>query len=192
MVYQKHTSDIHHFKYIFTIHTLTQLQHPGWPAPVLLPSSLLLKAATRALTEPDLAIPALQYAPDPGPLPLRNALSSFLSTFYRSKIPIDRISTTGGASQSFGITLAALTDPGYTRRVWVLQPTYFLAFRIIDDAGLKVEGVEDAKDGIDFSAWEERLKSVEQEAQEEGKLEPVSSDIFTIMNLNTENCNIAL
>jgi hypothetical protein len=45
--------------------------------------------------------------------------------------------------------------------------------------------VEDAKDGIDFAAWEERLKAVEQEAQDEGKSEPVSCDMSTNSNLKT-------
>lgn len=47
----------------------------------------------------------------------------------------DRISITGGASQNLGVTLAALTDPHYTRRIWIVAPGYFMGFKIFEDAG---------------------------------------------------------
>ncbi|KAJ4294743.1 Valine--pyruvate aminotransferase [Collariella sp. IMI 366227] len=38
----------------------------GWPTPHLLPTSHLLAATQRVLTNPSISTPALQYAPDPG------------------------------------------------------------------------------------------------------------------------------
>ncbi|KAF2672789.1 PLP-dependent transferase [Microthyrium microscopicum] len=147
----------------------------GWPAPSLLPSKLLLRAATSVLQEPEVFVPALQYAPNKGPTELRNALSTFLTKTFspHSPVPIDRISTTGGASQSLGIILNTCADPGYTRAVWVVEPTYFLACRIIDDAGLKAKSVEDGVDGIDFADFRRQLREVEDEAVREGKTGPV-------------------
>src|SRR5947209_3400177 len=43
----------------------------GWPSPQLLPIAQLRSAAERVLTDPSVAVPALQYAPDPGYQPLR-------------------------------------------------------------------------------------------------------------------------
>lgn len=42
---------------------------------------------------------------------------------------------TGGASQSIACILQGFTDPSFTRAVWVVAPTYFLAGPIFEDAG---------------------------------------------------------
>jgi len=47
----------------------------------------------------------------------------------------NRITITGGASQSLGVILTVFTDPLYTRRVWIVAPGYFMSFRIFEDAG---------------------------------------------------------
>jgi hypothetical protein len=73
-----------------------------------------------------------------------------------------------------GIILNTCTDPGYTRAVWVIEPTYYLACRIIDDAGLKARRVEDGVNGIDFVQFRKDLEEVEKEAIRLGKTGPVS------------------
>ena len=54
----------------------------GWPSPSLLPASLLRAAANRVLSDPAIAVPALQYAPDPGYQPLRESLAEWLGECY--------------------------------------------------------------------------------------------------------------
>jgi hypothetical protein len=76
------------------------------------------------------------------------------------------------------VLLAVATDPGYTRGVWAVEPTYFLACRIFDDAGLRVAGVPDGEGGVDVAALRERLVEAERERGEElkgGADRPVSS-----------------
>jgi DNA-binding transcriptional MocR family regulator len=64
------------------------------------------------------------------------------------------------------VLLAVATDPGYTRGVWAVEPTYFLACRIFDDAGLRVRGVPEGRGGVDIVALRERLREAERDRRE--------------------------
>lgn len=125
----------------------------GWPNPNLLPAKELLVAAGEVLTDSSIYNPALLYGEDEGYAPLREALGKWLSEFYgdavrdwrkqqeqhgadeKLSIGGDRLTITGGASQSLGCILNAVTDPNVTQRIWVVAPAYFLAFKIFEDAG---------------------------------------------------------
>ncbi|KAK4449984.1 putative aminotransferase [Podospora aff. communis PSN243] len=107
----------------------------GWPSPSMLPSSLLLAVSTTLLSNPDLFIPALQYGPDPGYQPLREALATWLGNAYAVSPNVNEICITGGASQGLACVLASFTDPGYTKVVWAGEPCYYLACGIFEDAG---------------------------------------------------------
>lgn len=135
----------------------------GWPSPSLLPVAQLRDATQRALADPEVYEPGLQYGPDPGYEPLRQALAVWLSEFYtftssspsasasasasagdgdkmaQYTHPPDaaRIAITGGASQSVAALLQGFTDAseGATRAVWIAAPCYFLGCRIFSDAG---------------------------------------------------------
>jgi hypothetical protein len=160
----------------------------GWPSPSLLPAPLLLNGALHVLKSSALSIPALQYAPDEGPLPLRHSLSDFLSAFYgaySARIPIERITTTGGASQNLSVALGALTDPVYTRVVWIVEPTYFLACRIFNDSGLEIRGVGDGGDGAgaDVEELRRQMAEVEKIAEREGNNRPVSYCIDLLFDI---------
>jgi DNA-binding transcriptional MocR family regulator len=54
----------------------------GWPAPSLLPVVGLQAAATHVLSDPELAVPVLQYGIDPGFQPLREELARWLGEVY--------------------------------------------------------------------------------------------------------------
>ena len=173
--------------------------NPGWPSTQLLPPGLLNTAAARTLGLEALIPLALSYPPDEGDATLRRQLSAFLARFYRppprdgspgpaeppagsdaggGAIDPARLAVTGGASQSLAVLLGVATDPGYTRGVWAVEPTYFLACRIFDDAGLRVAGVPDGEGGVDVAALRERLVEAERERGEElkgGADRPVSS-----------------
>ena len=55
----------------------------GWPAPALLPAAGLQAAASHVLSDPELAVPVLQYGIDPGFQPLREELARWLGEVYR-------------------------------------------------------------------------------------------------------------
>lgn len=124
----------------------------GWPSPSLLPPQLLSDAAHAVLRgqeqhhstvhdsksllydDLDLKDQALLYGHDEGHRPLRDALAAWLSRFYRTatqraypsasdyNISFDRTAITGGASQSLGVIMTSVTDPSYTRNVWIVAP----------------------------------------------------------------------
>ncbi|KAI1747984.1 pyridoxal phosphate-dependent transferase [Xylaria castorea] len=59
----------------------------GWPSASLLPAAALCAASQTALTDPKIWTPGLEYGPDPGYQPLREALARWLRRFYRDVIP---------------------------------------------------------------------------------------------------------
>ncbi|EPE34302.1 PLP-dependent transferase [Glarea lozoyensis ATCC 20868] len=126
----------------------------GWPSTRLFPVEQLAEATQAALSDPEVASSALIYGPDLGYAPLRKSIASWLSSFYQpaaGEIPSERIAITGGASQNLANILQVFTDPEVTQRVWMVEPTYFLACTIFQDAGFseKLRGVPENDGGID-------------------------------------------
>jgi DNA-binding transcriptional MocR family regulator len=151
----------------------------GWPNPGLLPPSPLKQASDAALSDPQIWTPGLAYGPDDGYLPLRYELAKWLTSFYEPKEAIHpgRICVTGGASQNLACLLQTFTDALYTRNVWMVAPTYYLACRIFDDAGFagKIRGVPEDEQGIDIEFLSQHLRKSEARAREDHNIEPVSS-----------------
>lgn len=149
----------------------------GWPSPSLLPPEALKAAAGTVLSDQITAVDSLQYGPDEGYHPLRQEVARWLTSFYQPKeaIKADRICITGGASQNLACILQTFTDPLYTRNVWMVSPTYFLACRIFDDAGFagKLKSIPEGEEGIDLDALSLKMTQSEQEALAEGNIKPV-------------------
>ncbi|KAL8407985.1 hypothetical protein RB594_006693 [Gaeumannomyces avenae] len=140
----------------------------GWPAPRQLPADLLKAAADRALADPAVFVPGLQYAPDPGFQPLREELAAFLDAYYHpdggggaAAPDAARICVTGGASQNLACILGSFTDPAYTRAVWAVAPCYHLSNPVFEDAGFKgrLRAVPEDDEGIDLEWLERGLRS---------------------------------
>ena len=112
------------------------------------------------------------YGPDPGYEPLREHIGEWLTSFYRPREPVtaDRICITGGASQNLACILQVFTDPVYTRHVWMVAPTYYLACRIMEDAGFagRLRAVSEDEKGIDVVILRKRLEEVEERDELEG------------------------
>ncbi|KAI1158372.1 pyridoxal phosphate-dependent transferase [Nemania serpens] len=62
--------------------------HRGWPSASLLPAAALRAASQTALSDPAIWASGLEYAPDPGYQPLREALARWLGRFYRDVVPM--------------------------------------------------------------------------------------------------------
>ncbi|KAJ5096771.1 hypothetical protein N7456_007492 [Penicillium angulare] len=148
----------------------------GWPNPALLPAPDLLRSASDVLTVPSIANPALLYGPDEGWEPLRTHIAQWLTTFYQPCAPItaQRICISGGASQNLACVLQVFTDPLYTRNVWMVDPTFHLAGRVIDDSGFatRVRGVPEDEEGFDLDFLEKELRAAEEKATMDGNTEP--------------------
>ena len=153
--------------------------HLGWPNPSLLPHEALKEAADKGLSDHDVAVQTLQYGPDPGYQPLRKELAHWLASFYTpaDDIPPERICITGGASQSLASVLSTFTDPVYTRAIWMVAPTYFLACRVFDDAGFagRLKSIPEDHEGVQVDLLSQHIKEVEQKATADGNVNPVRS-----------------
>jgi len=140
----------------------------GWPTPRLFPAEQLAKAINICLTNPKTAAAALVYGPDLGYTPLRSSIALWLSSFYNppsGPIPLDRIAITGGASQNLASILHVFSDPLVTKKIWMVEPVYFLACTIFQDAGFdgKLQGVREDDHGIDIEFLRQALAKFEQE-----------------------------
>jgi DNA-binding transcriptional MocR family regulator len=151
----------------------------GWPNPQLLPAAAINTATNTVLSDPNLSTPALLYAPDAGYGLLREKIAEWLTTFYSPKqaIQAERICITGGASQNLANILQVFSDPVYTRNVWMITPTYFLACRIFVDSGFQgsLRAVPEDQEGIDLEFLSREIERSEDAARGKGNLEPVGA-----------------
>lgn len=149
----------------------------GWPNPALLPVAQIKTASSVALSNADIFTPGLLYGPDPGYEPLRKQIADWLTQFYHppSQIPAERICITGGASQNLACILQVFSDPLFTRNVWMISPTYFLACRIFEDSGFhgRLRSVPEDEEGVDIEYLRKALHQSEMKARAEGKTQPV-------------------
>jgi DNA-binding transcriptional MocR family regulator len=147
----------------------------GWPSPSLFPSQQLLSGATNVLSSQKLSAASLVYGPDAGYAPLRESLAKWLTKIYSPhSIPKSgRICVTNGASGNLDNILARFTEPGYTRNIWMIEPSYFLACPIFMDAGFSglMKGVPEDEEGLDVEFLRRGLEDSEKNAtQHEPKL----------------------
>lgn len=129
----------------------------GWPHPTLLPAKLISSAAQTVLADSTLYSDALNYGPDPGSDRLREQLAAWLSNYYGTPwTSASRLTVTGGASQGLVSILQVYTDPSYTKNIYMVTPTYFLACRIFEDNGFagRLRAVPEDDEGIDISYLE--------------------------------------
>ncbi|KIX92676.1 uncharacterized protein Z520_11528 [Fonsecaea multimorphosa CBS 102226] len=147
----------------------------GWPHPSLLPPHQLDQASAKILSNPSNS-DVLFYGPDEGYQPLREEIAKWLNDFYRPSetVSSERICISGGASQNLACILQTFTDPIYTRNVWMVAPTYYLACRIFNDSGFdnKLRAVPEDAEGIDLSYLERRLRESEKRAMAENNTSP--------------------
>ncbi|KAF2266469.1 PLP-dependent transferase [Lojkania enalia] len=148
----------------------------GWPNTSLLPTHLIDRASHKVLTNKGTAYPGMLYGADPGDPRLRKSLAAWLGEFYKppDPIPEERITITGGASQNLACLLQVFTDPVFTRNVWIISPSYFLAFRIFDDSGFhhKLRAVPEDDEGIDIEFLKRNIKESEDKAKSDGNDSP--------------------
>ncbi|KAK3716990.1 Valine--pyruvate aminotransferase [Vermiconidia calcicola] len=145
----------------------------GWPNPKLLPASLIKDAAVSALSDSKIWTDGLLYGPDAGYEPLRESIAKWLTSFYQvrvGEITAKRICITGGASRNLGNMLAVFSDPEYTRKMWIVAPAYFLAFKIFQDAGFadKMRAVPEDDGGVDIEFLRREIVKSENQAKKDG------------------------
>jgi DNA-binding transcriptional MocR family regulator len=125
----------------------------GQPSADLLPADLVRQAADAFL---DRARPGeLNYGERQGDASFRTALAGFLSSEYGAPVTAGSLFVSTGSSQALDYVCARFTRPGDT--VIVEEPSYFLAFQIFRDHGLRIVPVPTDGDGMDVTALEDVL-----------------------------------
>lgn len=149
----------------------------GWPHPSLLAPGLIHSCAAKLLSNEALSTAALYYGPEEGDARLRTEIAQWLASFYGGlygpaaaadgdgQCAGERISISGGASQSLANILTAFTDPIGTRRIWMIAPAYALACRTFEDAGFhaRLRTVPEDDEGLDVEYLRREIEKVEQE-----------------------------
>lgn len=138
----------------------------GWPTPRLHPVAAVEAACSSVSHQKDIT-KQLMYGPEHGSLSLRNSIGQWLNETYSppaGSIPAERILVTNGASNGLATLLQKFTDPVYTRAIWMVEPTYFLACPIFRDAGLagRIKGAPEGRDGVDLDFLRKALEDVDE------------------------------
>jgi len=113
-------------------------------------------------------------------------------------IDSERIIITGGASQNLGCILNAVTDPTYTRKIWIVAPGYFMAFKIFEDAGFvgRMKGVLEDDGGLDVRWLRREMQACEGEKEGWVGNVPVSWDesrideFFMTLRMELDICEV--
>jgi 2-aminoadipate transaminase len=117
----------------------------GQPSADLLPVELLRAASDAYFRE---AQPNdLNYGDMQGDPRFLDSLARYLSAGYGVTTSAEKLFVTGGNSQALDLVSAVYANPGDT--VFVEEPSYFLAFQIFRDHGLKIVGIPVDDDGLD-------------------------------------------
>lgn len=145
----------------------------GWPSPRLFAGKSVLNGAEQVLSSEAETRTALIYGPHIGHHPLRESIASWLSSVYSTSVTHDRICVSNGASAHLSSITMKFTDPSYTRNIFLVEPTYFLACPIFEDNGFqgKLRGIPECESGIDIEFLERELCATESAATEAVKLD---------------------
>lgn len=117
----------------------------GHPDPALLPVDAVAEASLRVVRShgPE----ALAYGAPAGPMSLRSAIAAHLSAGGDGPVEPAEVLVTAGASGGLDLLMSM-----YARRgdvVFVEQPTYFLALKILSDHDVTVVGLTADREGTD-------------------------------------------
>ncbi len=127
----------------------------GQPSADLLPVDLVRRASRGFFDE---AQPfELNYGVMQGDQRFLESLAQFLGAGYGARTLSSELFVTGGNSQALDLVSLVYAKPGDT--VFVEEPSYFLAFQIFRDRGLKIVSVPIDDDGLCVDALKQELES---------------------------------
>lgn len=125
----------------------------GQPSADLLPVALLRRASDAFFSSAEPL--ELNYGAPAGDERFLLSLAEYLSEGYRKTVVPESIFVTGGSSQGLDLVSTVFSRAGDT--VFVEEPTYFLAFQILRDHGVKLVGVPVDQEGMRMDALEALL-----------------------------------
>ncbi|KAL3668640.1 hypothetical protein V7S43_005940 [Phytophthora oleae] len=127
----------------------------GQPSASLLPLDMLRDAAIGRF-KPTQDPVLLQYGAAKGFIGFREEIAKLVAGAKNiTTVDLDTLMVTAGNSQA--ISHAAMVFTKINKRVFVEEPTYFLAHDIFRELGLDVKGIHAGEDGIDLGVLEATL-----------------------------------
>jgi 2-aminoadipate transaminase len=127
----------------------------GQPSADLLPVDLVRQASEAFFAD---AQPfELNYGVLQGDERFLSSLADYLTVQYGTPASPDTLFVSGGNSQALDLVSVMFAKPGDT--VFVEEPSYFLAFQIFRDHGLKIVGIPMDDEGISIAELEKALKT---------------------------------
>jgi DNA-binding transcriptional MocR family regulator len=126
----------------------------GQPSADLLPVELVRQASDAFFA--DAQAFELNYGVLQGDERFLASLADYLTDQYGSAVSPDTLFVSGGNSQALDLVSLMFAKPGDT--VFVEEPSYFLAFQIFRDHGLKIVGIPMDDEGIRIPELEKALK----------------------------------
>jgi 2-aminoadipate transaminase len=139
------------YKLSMTLQTIQTYIPPGFidlgmgnPQLELLPLPLLRDAAQDRLSQGNNEF--LQYGAEQGDGYFRDALAKFLTPRHGFPVSHDDLFVTAGNSSALDLMCGLFTKPGDT--VFVEEPTYFLALRILADHDLNIVSIQTDETGL--------------------------------------------
>lgn len=121
---------------------------PGQPSADLLPTDLLAEASKAFFASADPQ--ALNYGPKAGDERFREAVAGLLTRAGDRSVAAEELVLSAGNSQALDYVCQRFTQPGDV--VLVEEPTYFLAYQIFRDHGLRIIAVDTDDEGLDVEA----------------------------------------
>ena len=129
----------------------------GWPLDEELPNDMILEATNRMLKPGQGTITALNYGEDLGDDRFLKQLSLHLTNAYQHSTPESNLMVTGGASQALDLCCTQFKDKS-NLIVFVENPTYYLAHKVIKTHGFDIIGIECDEGGMLISDLELKIK----------------------------------
>lgn len=157
----------------------------GHPSDDLFPEKEVLAAATSLLSrdrpedQDDENRHPLTYGPDQGALYVRQLVADWVTKREQQSAPIspESLNLTCGASFGFGNILQSTTLPqtGYTRRAFIVSPTYYLINSVFIDCGFKgkLTAIKETHGRLDFEKLEADLEKYANEPGHENEKSPL-------------------
>lgn len=99
----------------------------------------------------------LQYGDIPGYLEFRKVLSEFLEKRYTKSVNPDNLFVTNGVTGALSLICSLYTKS--CKRIYVEEPTYFLAINIFKEFGFEVVSIKMENDGLNLEDLDSKLSS---------------------------------
>ena len=126
----------------------------GQPSNSELPLEIIKEGCFNMLKDDDKSL--LQYGDIPGYYEFRKVLANFLERNYEKAIDPDNLFITNGVTGALSLICSLYVKK--CKRIYVEEPTYFLAINIFKEFGFEVVPINIHDDGINLDELEENIR----------------------------------